>query len=65
MSKYQRKGQQLAALFFVGSLLFNYPLLSLFSTEGLVGGIPILYVYIFTIWAALIGFMAVTIEFRK
>jgi hypothetical protein len=56
------KGQRLAALFLVGCLLFNYPLLSLFSRDGLVWGIPLLYVYIFITWALLIGLMAVVIE---
>ncbi len=53
------KGQRLIALFLLGNILFNYPLLSLFSHEGTMGGIPILYVYIFTAWLALIGVMAI------
>lgn len=56
------KGQHLAALFLLGCLLFNYPLLSLFSQNGTLGGIPILYVYIFTAWLALIGLIALVIE---
>lgn len=56
------KGQRLVALFLLGSILFNYPLLSLFSHEGAIWGIPILYFYIFTAWAALIGIMAIIIE---
>lgn len=62
MNKIQLKGQQLIALFLVGCLLFNYPLLSIFSQDGLVWGIPILYVYIFIAWAVLIGLMALVIE---
>jgi hypothetical protein len=62
MNEYKLKGQQLLALFLGGCLLFDYPLLSLFSREGLVWGIPILYVYIFITWAVLIGLMAVVIE---
>ena len=66
MDKYHRlKGQQLLALFFIGCLLFNYPLLLLFSTDGLVAGIPILYIYIFVTWAAIIGLMTVIIEARR
>ena len=66
MDKYYRlKGQKLLALFFVGCLLFNYPLLHLFSSGGLVLGIPILYIYIFVSWAALIGLTAVVIELRR
>jgi hypothetical protein len=62
MNERNLKGQRLAALFLVGCLLFNYPLLSLFSQEGMVWGIPILYVYIFSAWAALIGLMVIVIE---
>jgi hypothetical protein len=64
MNERNLKGQRLAALFLVGCLLFNYPLLSLFSHEGMVWGIPILYVYIFLAWAALIGLMVIVIENR-
>jgi len=65
MDRYLRlKGHRLLALFFVGCVLFNYPLLLLFNNNGLVWGIPILYVYIFISWAALIGLTAIVIESR-
>lgn len=62
MNERKLKGQQLIALFLAGCLLFNYPLLALFSQDGLVGGIPLLYVYIFITWAVLIGLLATIIE---
>ena len=62
MNEHNLKGQRLVALFLVGCLLFSYPPLSIFSQDGLVWGIPILYVYIFLAWAALIGLMAIVIE---
>ncbi len=62
---YRLRGQRLLALFFVGCLFFNYPLLLIFSREGLIFGIPILYVYVFVSWAALIGLTAIVIEARK
>lgn len=62
MDKRHLKGQRLIALFLLGSLLFNYPLLSLFSQDNTLGGIPILYIYIFSAWAVLIGLMAFVIE---
>lgn len=58
-------GQRLAALFLIGCLLFNYPILSLFSQNERLWGVPTLYVYIFIAWAALIGLMAIVIEMRK
>jgi hypothetical protein len=62
MNERKLKGQQLIALFLVGCLFFNYPLLALFSQDGLVAGIPLLYVYIFITWAVLIGLLATIIE---
>ncbi len=62
MNRPQLKGERLLALFLIGVLLFNYPLLSLFSRAGMLWGIPVLYVYIFSAWAALIGLMALVIE---
>ncbi len=52
------KGQRLAALFLLGCLLFNYPLLQLFARDGALFGIPLLYCYVFGAWAGLIGLMA-------
>ncbi|MBE7556625.1 MAG: hypothetical protein HS126_36715 [Anaerolineales bacterium] len=62
MNERKLKSEHLIALFLAGCLLFNYPLLALFSQDGLVGGIPLLYVYIFITWAVLIGLLAVIIE---
>ena len=56
------KGQRLAALFLLGVLLFNYPLLQLFARDGLVLGIPLLYCYVFCAWALLIGLIALVVE---
>ena len=53
------KGARLAALSVFGFLLFNYPLLALFNRPGTVFGIPLLYAYIFTVWALLIAFIAI------
>jgi hypothetical protein len=60
----QQRGQRLAALFLLGCLLFNYPLLQLFSRDGALFGIPLLYGYLFGAWAALIALMALVIERR-
>jgi hypothetical protein len=58
------KGQRLVALFLLGFLLLNYPLLDLFAGPGRVLGIPVLYAYVFAVWALLIGLMARVIEKR-
>ena len=62
MTKSSRKGPRLVALFLLGCLLFNYPLLALFNVPGSLFGVPILYAYIFIAWAALIGLVAVVME---
>jgi hypothetical protein len=62
MNRSSIKGQRLAALFIIGCLLFNYPLLHLFNSAAEMLRIPLLYVYIFGAWAALIGVMALVIE---
>jgi hypothetical protein len=56
------KGQRLVALFLLGLLLFNYPLLDLFAGPGQLLGVPLLYVYVFSAWALLIGLMAIVVE---
>lgn len=57
-----RKGERLTALALLGFLLFNYPLLSLFSTEGTLLGVPVLYAYLFTSWALFIALMALLVR---
>ena len=57
-----RKSDRLVALAFLGFLLFNYPLLSLFASEGRVLGVPVLYAYLFTSWALLIALMALVVR---
>jgi hypothetical protein len=54
--------QRLVALFVLGWLLFSYPLLSIFDTGGTVAGIPVLYAWLFGVWAALIALLIVVVE---
>jgi hypothetical protein len=60
----EQRGQRLVALFLLGCLLFNYPLLQLFARDGTIFGFPLLYCYVFGAWAALIGLMALVVERR-
>jgi hypothetical protein len=64
MNKSTVKKQRLVAIFVIGCLLFNYPLLSLFSTETLLWGFPVLYIYVFISWLLLIGLLIGIIETR-
>lgn len=54
--------QRLVALFMLGCLVFSYPLLSLFNVGGTVAGIPVLFAYLFGVWAALIAMMILVVE---
>ncbi len=64
MSKPNAKGQRLIALFLLGNVLFNYPLLALFNRPVSLADVPLLYLYVFGAWALLIALLAVTVEKR-
>jgi len=58
-------GPRLAAVFLLGSILLNYPILSIFAPLRDVAGIPVLYAYVFGAWSLLIGLMAYLVERRR
>ena len=58
-------GQKLVALFAAGVVLLDYPILALFTLPADVGGVPLLYAYVFGVWVALIALMAWAIERRR
>jgi hypothetical protein len=53
-----RRSQRFVALWMLGLLLFNYPVLALFNVQGAVFGVPILYAWLFGAWLLLIALMA-------
>lgn len=62
MKKPKLKAQRLAALFALGCLLFNFPLLALFNRSETVAGLPLLFVYVYAAWGLLIALLALVIE---
>ena len=62
MTKSSRKGPRLVALFLLGCLLFNYPMLELFERPVRVLGVPLIYAYLFGAWAMLIALVAAVME---
>jgi len=56
------KGQRLAALFLLGFLLLNYPLVSLFAGTAQIFGVPLLFIYVFVAWALVIALLALVVE---
>jgi len=61
----EAKGQRLMALFILGCVLFNYPVLSLFNLSADAFGVPLLYAFIFAAWAVLVSLMAFAVESRR
>jgi len=57
--------QKLIALSAAFALLMFYPLLSIFNKPTLVGGVPVLYVYLFVLWAVMIAATAYAVRDRK
>lgn len=57
-------GHRLLAVFAFGCLLLNAPLLGIFDRPVSVLGLPLLYVYVFSVWIGLIGLIAWIIEGR-
>ena len=55
-------GPRLLGLFLAGCLFFGYPILELFSRPETVGGVPILFVYLFVAWAIFIALIAWLVE---
>ena len=62
MSKTLVRHSRLVALFLFGVVLFNYPLLALWSRPDELFGIPVLYLYIFGAWALFVALLARTVE---
>jgi hypothetical protein len=57
-----RTRELLVALFLLGALLFAPPLLLLFNQPTRILGVPILYLYLFAVWAVLIALVAFVVE---
>ncbi len=64
MPREARRRDRLVGLFVLGLVLFNPPVLQLFAGATLFGW-PLLFVYLFCAWAALIGMVALTVERRR
>jgi len=64
MEEFGTRAQRLGALFVLGALLFNYPILAVFNVGATVFGIPVLYAYFFVAWGGLIALMAFAAERR-
>ncbi len=50
------------ALFLLGMVAFNPPLLAIFDVDTFVLGVPLLYVYLFAAWGVLIALVRLAAE---
>ena len=55
-------GQRLVLAFLLGVVLLNDPVLTLFDRGRQLAGIPLVYVYLFSVWTALIAVLALTLS---
>lgn len=55
-------GERLFFLFLIGVFLFNPPALSIFDVPRQVFGIPLLYLYLFACWGAMLLLVVFIIE---
>ncbi|RAU22797.1 hypothetical protein CU669_05240 [Paramagnetospirillum kuznetsovii] len=53
---------KLAAAFLLGAALFTPPLLMLFMNGGMVAGVPVFALYVFSAWIGLTGVVALIAE---
>ena len=60
----KRRGERLIGLLIAGAVLLNFPFLSVFSVDKLVFGIPVLYLYLFSVWGLIIGVKALILRGR-
>ncbi|MBU0481753.1 MAG: hypothetical protein KKG47_11710 [Proteobacteria bacterium] len=64
MAEQKKINERLIALVCLGIVAFNYPLLGLFSKKWFFSGVPLLYLYIFSLWFLFIIVLALIIRKR-
>lgn len=58
-------GERLVALFILGVVCLSPPLMLIFDSQTRVFGVPLLYLYLFGIWAILIILLACATELAR
>ena len=64
MGEHGNQGERTMALTLLGAVLFHRPLLDVFDAgaDATLGGIPVLFLYLFGAWALLIVLLGVVVE---
>ena len=52
------RSARMVAVAALALLLFNFPLLALFDVDVRVGGVPLVWAYLFFVWVAVIAVVA-------
>jgi len=60
----QDRGKRLIAVFLLGAVLLNFPLLTVVDAGQRLFGLPPLFLYLFGVWAGLILLLALLVERR-
>jgi len=58
------KSARLLAIAVLGFVALNAPLLTIADSDATVGGVPVLYAYLFAAWAVLIALIALAARSR-
>jgi len=56
------RGKRLIAVFLLGLMLLNFPLLAVVEAGGRLFGLPPLFVFLFGAWAGLIALLCLIVE---
>jgi hypothetical protein len=59
------RGKRLIAVFLLGMVLLNFPLLAVVEAGDSLFGLPPVFVYLFGAWAGLILLLRVIVEARR
>ena len=65
MDSKNRKSMQMVGVFFLGCVLFNYPIMTLFNIDAFIMELPLFYVCLFTGWAIIILLILLITEARQ
>ena len=61
----ETRGKRLLAVFLLGLVLFNFPMMAITDSTVRLFGLPALFVYPFFAWGALIALLALIVERRR
>jgi len=61
----QERGKRLIALFLLGVVALNFPLLAVAEAGTALFGLPPLFAYLFGVWAGLILLLGMIVESRR